>query len=101
MPTVAKRSARKRQIRKTRKRSLLQFRILESEYKEIAKAAAERGLTISEEAARRLHQFRPPVAFEVEVAAAQILLSASELEELIARAVTRGVEQALIRQAEK
>jgi hypothetical protein len=40
--------------RKTRKRAVLQFRIPEAEYRELAKTAAERDLTISELAASRL-----------------------------------------------
>ena len=43
--------------RKTRKRAVLQFRIPENEYRELAKAANRRDLTISEEAAWRLKAY--------------------------------------------
>jgi hypothetical protein len=54
MPTTPSRSDKQGKKRKTRKRPVLQFRIPEAEYREIAKAAAKSNLTISEEAARRL-----------------------------------------------
>jgi hypothetical protein len=58
MPTRPLRSDQQGKKRKTRKRSVLQFRIPEAEYREIAKVAAKRDLTISEEAARRLLDYR-------------------------------------------
>src|SRR4051812_26555836 len=43
--------------RKTRKRAVLQFRIAQNEYTELAKEAARKDLTISEVAAMRLLQY--------------------------------------------
>ena len=43
--------------RKTRKRAVLQFRIAQTEYKELAKEAAKKDMTISEVAATRLLQY--------------------------------------------
>jgi hypothetical protein len=54
MPTRPSRSHQQEKTRKTRKRAVLQFRIPEAEYRELAKTAAKSDLTISEEAARRL-----------------------------------------------
>jgi hypothetical protein len=51
-------STKRPKKRKTRKRAVLQFRIPEAEYRELAKAAAKSDLTISEEAARRLLDYR-------------------------------------------
>jgi hypothetical protein len=50
--------------RKTRKRAVLQFRIPQAEYRELAKAAIQRDLTISEEAARRLREYEFAVKSE-------------------------------------
>lgn len=44
--------------RKTRRRPVLQFRVAETEYEDLAKAAAKNQLTISEEAAKRLRAWR-------------------------------------------
>lgn len=51
MPTAETNRSKKR---KTRRKAVLQFRIPEAEYRELAKTAAKQDLTISEEAARRL-----------------------------------------------
>jgi nucleotide-binding universal stress UspA family protein len=50
--------------RKTRKRAVLQFRIPQAEYRELAKAAKDRDRTISEEAASRLSAFVASKEFE-------------------------------------
>jgi hypothetical protein len=47
-------STKRPKKRKTRKRAVLQFRIPQAKYRELAKAAAEQDLTISELAASRL-----------------------------------------------
>jgi hypothetical protein len=47
-------STKRPKKRRTRKRAVLQFRIPQAKYRELAKAAAERDLTISELAASRL-----------------------------------------------
>lgn len=52
--------------RPTRRQAVLQFRLLQSEYDELAREATRRGLTISEEAARRLRLYRAPVSRERE-----------------------------------
>ena len=54
MPPKSSRSNLREKKRKTRKRAVLQFRIPEAEYRELARTAAKSDLTISEEAARRL-----------------------------------------------
>ena len=115
-------STKRPKKRKTRKRAVLQFRIPEAEYRELAKAAAKRDLTISEEAARRLldYRMRDREADLAEKAMDQTLfkesadielekrgyrkfwLSSSEsifttpqLEELLVRAAKLGAELAL------
>jgi hypothetical protein len=55
MPT--KSTAKRPKKRKTRRRPVLQFRVYESEYRRLAEAATKHGLTISEEAARRLSDY--------------------------------------------
>src|SRR5258707_303331 len=51
------RSDQKEKKRKTRKRAVLQFRIAQADYRELAKEAAKEDLTISEVAAMRLLQY--------------------------------------------
>jgi hypothetical protein len=63
MPTAETSRSKKR---KTRRKAVLQFRIPEAEYRELAKTAAKHDLTISEEAARRLLAY-PMMAQEVDV----------------------------------
>jgi hypothetical protein len=95
---MATRSGKK----ETRKRAVLQFRVHQPDYDELAKAAKAKKLTISEEAARRLRTYRlwmkerGPQAFLIEVEEPRFCrFAASELEELVTRAVSRGVEQVL------
>jgi hypothetical protein len=84
-----------------KKRAVLQFRVHQDDYDELAKAARQQHLTISQEAARRLRIFRfwygrVPPQLEAEIIAPQVIgVSADELEKIVARAVTRGVEQAM------
>ncbi|MET4482353.1 hypothetical protein [Bradyrhizobium sp. F1.13.3] len=56
--TAKKKPQATRTARKTRRRPVLQFRIAESEYQELAKVAAKHQRTISEEAALRLQHWR-------------------------------------------
>jgi hypothetical protein len=63
---MATKSSRSDKKRKTRKRAVLQFRIPEAEYRELAKTAAKSDLTISEEAARRLLAY-PMMAKDADV----------------------------------
>jgi len=95
---MAIRSAKK----ETRKRAVLQFRVHQPDYDELAKSAKAKKLTISEEAALRLRTYRvwikerKPQAFALEVEEPRFCrYSTGELEELVTRAVRRGVEQAL------
>jgi hypothetical protein len=122
MATRPSRSDQQEKKRKTRKRAVLQFRIPEAEYRELAKTAAKRDLTISEEAARRLLDYRMrdreadiaekvvdqslfKEAAEVELEkrgyrkvwlsssdSGASILTASQLEELLVRAAKLGAE---------
>ncbi|WP_426613810.1 hypothetical protein [Bradyrhizobium sp. McL0616] len=65
MATRPSRTDQNEKKRKTRKRAVLQFRIPEADYRELAKTAAKQDLTISELAARRLLTY-PMLADEVE-----------------------------------
>ena len=115
-------STKRTKKRKTRKRAVLQFRIPEAEYRELAKAAAKRDLTISEEAARRLLDYRMrdreadlaervvdqtlfKESSEIELekrgyrkvwlSSSESIFTAPQLEELLARAAKLGAELAL------
>jgi hypothetical protein len=54
MASRLSRADQREKTRRTRKRAVLQFRIPEADYRELAKLAAKQDLTISELAARRL-----------------------------------------------
>jgi hypothetical protein len=122
MPTRASRSDQKEKKRKTRKRAVLQFRIPEAEYRELAKAAAKSDLTISEEAARRLLDYRTrdreadlaerfmdqslvkeSAETELEkrghrkvwLTSSEAIFTAPQLEEMLVRAAKLGAELAL------
>ena len=115
MPTRFSHSNLKEKKRKTRKRPVLQFRIPEAEYRELARTAAKSDLTISEEAARRLLAYsmmeRKP---DMQEEAAKIELvrlyhechasffgirtrciAVASIEELLVKAAKMGAEQAL------
>jgi len=103
MARRASRASKGHKKMETIKRAVLQFRVHQDEYDELVRSAREQKLTISEEAARRLRQYRflygrAPHAFAAELEPAQtqvFAFSAGELEGLVARAVTRGVELAM------
>ncbi len=82
--------------RKTRKRAVLQFRIPQAEYRELAKAATQRDLTISEEAARRLRQYESKLKLDQATneltAALEEDLTEAQLRERRVRAAARDLE---------
>jgi uncharacterized membrane-anchored protein YjiN (DUF445 family) len=83
--------------RKTRKRAVLQFRIPQAEYRELAKAATQRDLTISEEAARRLRQYESKLKLDQATneltAALEEDLTEAQLRERRVRAAARDLER--------
>jgi len=115
MPTRFSHSNLKEKKRKTRKRPVLQFRIPEAEYRELARTAEKSDLTISEEAARRLLAYsmmerKPDMqeeAAKIELVRlyhnVMLLFSGSgldvspllQIEELLVKAAKMGAEQAL------
>jgi hypothetical protein len=78
--------------RKTRKRAVLQFRMPQTEYRELAKAAIQRDLTISEEAARRLREYGFAVKREELTAALDEDLTEAQLRERRLRHAARDLE---------
>jgi hypothetical protein len=91
------RSDQKEKKRKTRKRAVLQFRIPEADYRELAKTAAERDLTISELAARRLLAY-PTLMQDVE-ASDKILDQLVQMENAGDELERRGYRKIVLRLA--
>ena len=85
-------SSKQPKKRKTRKRAVLQFRVPQAEYRELAKAAILRDLTISEEAARRLREYETSAKLEEMTAALEADLTEAQLRERRLRHVARDLE---------